>query len=150
MLASRMGATRLLQLQPSLIADMLQAMRFESVCPANAGLLEAVLGSLRHECMESACLSHATRPSNISFTAHSLSMSSEASNVSGQPMRVRLQQFAIGCGIKVWSKQLCLRPSGSFKALSVSGHAAFIGRPSCPHMHRLTPTWSICPSSQQL
>ena len=54
MLASRMGATWLLRLQPSLIGDMLQAMRFESVCPANAGLLEAVLGSLRHECMESA------------------------------------------------------------------------------------------------
>ena len=54
MLASRMGATWLLRLQPSLVGDMLQAMRFESVCPANAGLLEAVLGSLRHECMESA------------------------------------------------------------------------------------------------
>lgn len=53
MLASRMGATWLLRLQPRLIGDMLQAMRFESVCPANAGLLEAVLGSLRHECMES-------------------------------------------------------------------------------------------------
>ena len=56
MLASRMGATWLLRLQPCLIDDMLQAMRFESVCPANAGLLEAVLGSLRHECMESAGL----------------------------------------------------------------------------------------------
>ena len=54
MLASRMGATWLLRLQPSLLRDMLQAMRFESVCPANAGLLEAVLGSLRHECMLSA------------------------------------------------------------------------------------------------
>ena len=54
MLASRLGATRLLQLQPGLVRDMLRAMRFESVCPANAGLLEAVLGSLRHECIESA------------------------------------------------------------------------------------------------
>ena len=59
-----MGATRLLQLQPGLIRDMLHAMRTESVCPANAGLLEAVLGSLRHECMESAgalgCPPHCT------------------------------------------------------------------------------------------
>ena len=54
MLTSRLGAMRLLQLQPGLVLDMLRAMRFESVCPANAGLLEAVLGSLRHECMESA------------------------------------------------------------------------------------------------
>ncbi len=54
MLASRLGATRLLQLQPGLVRDMLHAMHYESVCPANASLLEAVLGSLRHECMESA------------------------------------------------------------------------------------------------
>lgn len=49
-----MGASRLLALQPGMVRSMLQAMRFESVCPANAGLLEAVLGSLRHECMEAA------------------------------------------------------------------------------------------------
>ena len=63
-----MGATWLLRLQPSLIRDMLQAMRFESVCPANAGLLEAVLGSLRHECMESTglCLSCHLLPSHAS------------------------------------------------------------------------------------
>ena len=66
MLASRMGATWLLRLQPSLIGDMLQAMRFESVCPANAGLLEAVLGSLRHECMESAGLFLAIQPETSS------------------------------------------------------------------------------------
>ena len=62
MLASRLGAARLLQLQPGLIRDMLRAMRFESVCPANAGLLEAVLGSLRHECMESAGAARASTP----------------------------------------------------------------------------------------
>ena len=49
-----MGASRLLALQPGMVRDMLQAMRYESVCPANAGLLEAVLGSLRHECIEAA------------------------------------------------------------------------------------------------
>ena len=65
MLASRLGATRLLQLQPGLVPDMLRAMRFESVCPANAGLLEAVLGSLRHECMESAGATRGPPQDNI-------------------------------------------------------------------------------------
>ena len=72
-------------------------------------------------------------------------MSSEASGVSGQPMRVRLRQSAIGCGINVWSKHLWLGPSGPVRALSVSGHAALMGRLSCPYMHRLIPTWAICP-----
>lgn len=50
-LTSRLGATRLLLLQPALIRNTVNAMAGDAVCPAAAGLLEAVLGSLRHECL---------------------------------------------------------------------------------------------------
>ncbi|BDA45482.1 probable thyroid adenoma-associated protein homolog [Coccomyxa sp. Obi] len=50
-LTSRMGASQLLALQPGLIRDTVGAMASDPICPAAAGLLEAVLGSLRHECL---------------------------------------------------------------------------------------------------
>lgn len=52
-LTSRMGASQLLALQPGLIRDTVSAMASDPICPAAAGLLEAVLGSLRHECLAS-------------------------------------------------------------------------------------------------
>eukprot|EP00884_Botryococcus_braunii_P012115 jgi/Botrbrau1/20904/Bobra.0135s0035.1 len=48
-LVGRLGAARLLQLCPALLEDTLAGMRQEGVCPSAASLLQALLGSCRHD-----------------------------------------------------------------------------------------------------
>ncbi|KAK9842206.1 hypothetical protein WJX81_000582 [Elliptochloris bilobata] len=53
-LTSRLGASRLLMLRPKLLWETIRVHSQDALCTPAAGLVEALLGSLRHECISGA------------------------------------------------------------------------------------------------